>query len=75
LAKAASLSQIICYIIPLPESKVTKISKKTSQHRVTYDQEIKKLARYYKLESPDALLNYVKKLRLAGKDMTDIPSE
>ncbi|MGI0081930.1 MAG: hypothetical protein ACREAG_01310 [Nitrosopumilaceae archaeon] len=54
-------------------SKVTK--KENFVYRISDDQEIENLMRYYKLESPDALLKYIKMHGLTKNDADTILTE
>ena len=60
------------------DSKKSKDSLKPKNENAGYnifdDKNIESLMRYYKLEKPDVLIDYIKKHRLT-KNIDDIPSE
>lgn len=50
-------------------------TKKKNTYRVSDDQEIEILMRYYKLENPDALLRYLKMHGLPNDEGADVEAD
>ncbi len=64
--------------IILVQNEKSKSSLKSKNKKAGYnifdDKNIESLMRYYKIESPEVLFDYIKKHRLT-KDIDDMPSE
>ena len=57
------------------KSSSPKVKRKEQSYRITDDNSIESLMRYYKLESPEALLKYIKTHHLNKDEVFDVATK